>query len=413
MHPDKNNAFVASNSCDEAGKHYEPVIGVARLMRLVESGADLSNLVNMAAYNPDDANLLMNLSMVFQLTGNREVAFEIQAKALAMRRLYHLPAQTAPVTITLLALMRPGDMMDNTPLDFLLEESGVALNLLYVSTEHTLPSDIPEHDVLFVAIGESIENAHLLEKIGTQLATWPRPVINFPDKIMQLSRDRLHTLLGTAEGVALPVTVRIQRQTLIQIAHGECAISDFLGNDSFPIIIRPLDAHAGRDLKKLAQASDLHDYLTGVKEDEFYISRFFDYRSADGLFRKFRIAMIAGHPFACHMAISEQWMVHYKHAGMSDSAEKRAEEDLFMTNFDIAFAVRHAMALHAIHERIGLDYFIIDCGETAEGRLLIFELDNRGFVHAMDPVDLFPYKQPVMKKLFKAFRTMLVHTAQP
>jgi hypothetical protein len=32
-------------------------------------------------------------------------------------------------------------------------------------------------------------------------------------------------------------------------------------------------------------------------------------------------------------------------------------------------------------------------------------------VHAMDPVELFPYKQPQMRKLFAAFRRMLADAA--
>jgi hypothetical protein len=32
-------------------------------------------------------------------------------------------------------------------------------------------------------------------------------------------------------------------------------------------------------------------------------------------------------------------------------------------------------------------------------------------VHAMDPVDIFPYKQPQMRKVFGAFRRMLIDTA--
>jgi hypothetical protein len=29
-------------------------------------------------------------------------------------------------------------------------------------------------------------------------------------------------------------------------------------------------------------------------------------------------------------------------------------------------------------------------------------------VHAMDPADIFPYKQPQMRKVFRAFRQMLI-----
>lgn len=389
----------------------EPLMGVARLMRMAKSKADLSHLVNIAAYNPDDANLLMNLSMIFQLTGNREVSFEIQKKALSRRTLFHLSAQKTPATITLLALMRPGDMMDNTPLDFLLEQSDVDLDLLYVSAEHPLPDLLPEHDLLFIAIGEAIENKPLLEQLYPLTANWPKPVINHPDKILRLARDRVSALLSFIDGIVMPITARIGRTSLTQIADNERTTAEFLENDSYPVIVRPLDSHAGRGLYKLDGPQDLPGYLQDTPDKEFYVSRFIDYSSADGLFRKYRIALVEGRPYACHMAISEHWMVHYKNAGMTENADKRAEEAEFMVHFDTRFGARHAAALRAIYERIELDYFIIDCAETADGNLLIFELDNRGFVHAMDDVELFTYKPPVMQKLFDAFRTMLGYRA--
>jgi len=147
-------------------------------------------------------------------------------------------------------------------------------------------------------------------------------------------------------------------------------------------------------------------------EVEFYISRFVDYRGTDGLFRKYRIVLIEGRPFVCHMAISSHWMIHYLNAGMSESPEKRAEEARFMESFDGDFAHRHAAAFRAIYERMGLDYLGIDCGETADGSLLIFEVDSNMIVHAIDPVEVFPYKQPQMRKVFTAFRSMLVNATK-
>ena len=78
-----------------------------------------------------------------------------------------------------------------------------------------------------------------------------------------------------------------------------------------------------------------------------------------------------------------------------------------MAEFDYDFAVRHEIALHAIAERIGLDYVTVDCGETLDGELLVFEAGNGMIVHAMDPPDLFPYKRPQMDKVFAAFAAML------
>ena len=60
-----------------------------------------------------------------------------------------------------------------------------------------------------------------------------------------------------------------------------------------------------------------------------------------------------------------------------------------------------------MHERLGLDYFGIDCAETPDGRLLLFEADVAMIVHAMDPPDPFAYKKALMHKLFGAFEAML------
>ncbi|HET8707874.1 MAG TPA: hypothetical protein VFM46_16345, partial [Pseudomonadales bacterium] len=109
----------------------------------------------------------------------------------------------------------------------------------------------------------------------------------------------------------------------------------------------------------------------------------------------------------CHMAISTHWMVHYLNAGMYESEAKRAEESFFMTQYAEDFGKRHAHALKIMKERIGLDYFCLDCAETQDGKLLVFEVDHAAVIHAMDPPDLFPYKQTEMKKAFAAFRRLL------
>ena len=78
-----------------------------------------------------------------------------------------------------------------------------------------------------------------------------------------------------------------------------------------------------------------------------------------------------------------------------------------MSDFDTDFATKHWVALQEIDRRIGLDYYSIDCANTPDGRLLVFELDSGAVVHSMDSVELFPYKAPQMKLVFKAFQQML------
>ena len=153
------------------------------------------------------------------------------------------------------------------------------------------------------------------------------------------------------------------------------------------------------------------EYLQASSAGEFYVSRFVDYRSPDGFFRKVRIVLIDGQPLVCHLAISEHWMVNYVNSGMEKSAWKRAEEADFMDQFDQGFARRHAAALSAIHDGLGLDYVVLDCAETGDSQLLLFEADSAAMVHTNDSVGVFPYKQPQMRKVFEAFRSMLDRAA--
>ncbi len=60
-----------------------------------------------------------------------------------------------------------------------------------------------------------------------------------------------------------------------------------------------------------------------------------------------------------------------------------------------------------LSDALGLEYVVLDCAETPDGQLLLFEADNGAVVHSMDPIDLFPYKRPAMKKIFNAFQRLL------
>ena len=393
----------------------EPLIGLAKLMRMAYSGCDLAPLGTQLierAETDTSGHALMDLSTVLQLRGNRDLALAMQTQAIQTQQIYSPPTASGSVNIRLLAIMGAGDLMANTPIEFLLENSDVALDIVYVTQDLPLPDHLPNHDALFVAVAQSDQNMPLLKQLDAALSSWPRPVLNRPDRIALMSRNEACVLLKSAPGVEMPITARIARQPLEQVALGELSLTDILADGKFPLIIRPVDSHAGKDLDKLEDVDALVNYLQNMPNSEFYVSRFVDYRGQDGLFRKYRIVLIDGKPFVCHVGISEHWMIHYLNAGMAENSGKRAEEARFMIDFDSAFASKHAEAFRAINERVGLDYLGIDCGETADGKLLIFEIDSCMIVHAIDPIDIFPYKQPQMDKVFSAFRQMLLNAAQ-
>lgn len=390
-------------------------IGVPALCQMAFDGEDLTpvwnKLVLQVKEQPHDAAALLDLSAIAQLQGRPQDGVSLQAAALRLQRIYRRPAAVASAQpLRLLAFMAPGDFMTNTPLEFMLEGSSITLDMLYIVPGMALP-DLPEHDVAIVAIDESDGTAPVLQEIAGLVKSWPRPLINAPERIAQLTRAGAWELLKSAPGVTMPMNARIGRTTLESIGAGEVAVEAILDDSGFPIIARPFWSQGGVGLEKLDTPDDIEAYLNKTQAAEFYIAPFVDYRSADGQYRKARIVLIEGRPFVCHMAISQNWMIHYLNANMRNDAAKRAEEARFMANFDSDFAIRHATAFEAIAERTRLDYLPIDCGETADGKLLVFEVGTAMIVHSMDPPELFPYKPPQMKKVFGAFQAMLYNAA--
>jgi len=372
--------------------------GTARLAKLAFEGADLKpawrTLYDRFVAGTEESASLMDLATIEQLCGNEAAALTCQRAALERGSLFRSPTAGAVPSVRLLALAAPGDIGTNTPLEFMLEGTDVALDTLYVSPGQDALLPRGAYDLAIVAAGESDANRPVLAAAARIAATLGLPLLNDPTRVTPLARDSLASLFGNVPSLVVPPTRRLGRDPLARA-------------DEFPFIARPVDSHAGRGLARIDDRGALETYLGSRAETSFFATPFIDYRSTDGLFRKYRIAFIDGRPFACHMAIADQWMIYYLNAGMRESAEKRAEEARFMRDFDTDFARRHEAALAGIARRIGLDYFAIDCGVLPDGRVVLFEADIAMIVHAMDPPDLFPYKAPQMRKVFDAFRAML------
>jgi len=390
------------------------LIGLPTLMTLAFTGGDLAavsaRLLERIKVDQNDATALLDLAVIFIMRGEKKLARSMQTLAIQNQQIYQYPRPEGDIKIRALAILGPGDLMANSPFEFLLENQPVALDLLYIEPGKGIPETVPDHDVLIVAVGESDVNLPLLDYLDRALVDWPRPIVNRPANISHLGRDTSCARLANIAALLMPRAQRIARTELERCCMAEDSVTtvpEVLHGVDYPIIIRPIDSHAGLGLEKIESRSELTSYLTGALDQNFFVSPFIDYRSADGLYRKYRLILINGVPYVCHMAISKRWMVHYLNADMLDNADHRAEEAQFMADFDSGFALHHADALQSVYNRLGLDYVGIDCAETPDGKLLIFEADSNMIVHNMDPADKFPYKKIQMPKLFQAFTQLL------
>ena len=101
----------------------------------------------------------------------------------------------------MLALAAATDMGSNTPIEFLLESSGIELTTLYVMPDIDWPDWLPDHDVAIVIASDSEDCRGALDKIAQAMTHWPRPLLNPPQRIGNLDRDKLHGLLDGIEGL--------------------------------------------------------------------------------------------------------------------------------------------------------------------------------------------------------------------
>ena len=273
-------------------------IGIARLSKRAFDGEDLKplwrGLMDRYVVGDDDAATLMDLATLEQLFGDVESGLVCQRAALDRQKLYRTPAAAEPAALRLLALAAAGDIGANTPLEFLLEGSDVALDTLYVVPGCTLPAKLPPFDLAIVAVGESDANRPVLAEIARITSSWLEPVLNDPAAHRRaVARKRGGDDAGRSRPARPADAARSPRA---RAGARNPRLPTHHAARRFPCRARPRAARRPRRARRPISPS-------ARRAIRSIIAPFIDYRSADGLFRKYRIAFIDGAPYACHMAI--------------------------------------------------------------------------------------------------------------
>ena len=150
------------------------VIGLAALARMAFRGADLGamtrSLGERRRRDPEDAAARLDLSLLELFQGREHDHALLQAEALGLRKHYrHEPAIASSDPLRILALAAPGNLMANTPIEFLVENSDIVLDVLYVAPGSPLPDPVPPHDAAFVAVAEGDGNRSEERRVGKEV----------------------------------------------------------------------------------------------------------------------------------------------------------------------------------------------------------------------------------------------------
>ena len=167
----------------------------------------------------------------------------------------------------------------------------------------TLKPDLGGYPVIANFITEAEHNAKILGGLQALLGGLPARVINPPDAVLRSTRDQVAELLAGIDGLIAPKTVRL---------HGdqpEMAARALAGAGvELPIILREAGTHGG---KIIGLFDSIEGAMDAVERGRDHIAtHFVDFRSDDGLYRKFRVFFIGRRRIIRHKLISDSWSVH-------------------------------------------------------------------------------------------------------
>jgi hypothetical protein len=245
------------------------------------------------------------------------------------------------------------------------------------------------------------QNPKTLENLRKLLREYSGPVINPPEAVMRSTRDQVAKLLDGVPGLIAPKVIRVRNAKPDLVAG---AIER--ANLRFPLIVRLAGTHTGVIVGLFDGIDDLRAAIT--QPGEHVITEFVDFRSEDGLYRKYRAFFIGKKIIFRHMLVSDVWSVHAsdRMRFMAERPELLAEEQAMFDRADpLPASVKDT--LEAIRARMPLDYFGMDFGILPDGRVVLFEANATMNFFPFLPDPKFAYVRQCLKPATQAFHQML------
>ena len=259
---------------------------------------------------------------------------------------------------------------------------------------HPVDAPLPEHDVVFNAVGEADSSAAALETARLLLARTHRPVLNDPLRVRETGRLQQAQRLRELDHVVVP---RIRSVTRAQARALEP-----------PVLLRAPGYHAGEHFLRLEDAGEVAAALEALPGEELFAIEFLDTRDATGAFAKYRVMTIDGRLYPLHLAISGNWKVHYFSAEMASRPAYRALEERFLRDPRATLGEGTWATLERVAHEVGLHYAGIDFALDAEGRVVIFETNATMAVRYPQDEPMWTYRRYAVDAVLDAMREMLV-----
>ena len=304
-----------------------------------------------------------------------------------------------PVSVLLLVSARGG----NIPTSSILDDHYFQTTVL-VTEYCDRNGPLPPHDVVFNGIGDADLCREGLDAACRVLARTSRPVINYPAQVRKTGRMENVERLRSLPNVVVPRMTRLPRRVLAG-ADGAAAVA---GNGfCFPVLLRAPGFHTGQHFIRVETPDALAAAAAAFPGDDAWLIEQLDARDGDGMFRKFRVMIVDRQLYPLHLAISQNWKVHYFTADMAQSASNRRKDADFLDNMPAVVGPRGMAALERIGAALDLDYGGIDFAVNGAGDILLFEANATMVMMPPMPDAKWDYRRPAFDNVIAAVRRML------
>jgi hypothetical protein len=394
----------------EAIRHHpDNPIARVNLANLLLRGADYAkaraHYEAALGVDPQHAPAHQGLGAALAAMGERETAQAHLRAGFVGNFMSNLPYRGTKPPLPLLLLVSSGD--GNIPTASFLDDR-IFLTSVIVADFLDPSVALPPHRLIFNAIGDADQCRPALEGAMRLMQRSTAPLINDPHAVLRTGRAENAQRLGTLAGVRTPRIVTMPRMWLA--ARGGAAVLVAEGF-AFPLLLRSPGFHTGRNFVMVNAPDELAAAVAALPGDEVLAIEYLDARDRDGLARKYRAMIVDGKLYPIHLAISQDWKVHYFTADMADNPQHRAEDAAFLDDMPGIIGARAFAALERIRDALGLDYGGVDFGLSETGEVLLFEANATMVVNPPEADARWAYRRAGVSRILDAVSAMILRRA--
>jgi aromatic-L-amino-acid/L-tryptophan decarboxylase len=305
-----------------------------------------------------------------------------------------------PIPVLLLVSSTGG----NTPIEKLLDDR-VFQTYVVVTDFFDTKTPLPDHHLVVNGIGDVDVSEAALAAAEKLLAMTSVPVLNLPAAVRATGRCENARRLQGVPGLIVPRTRTFRHQQLTGPDGADALLeSGFI----FPLLLRAPGFHMGQHFLRVDSPAELAAAVNELPGNEVLAIEYLDAHGADGRVRKYRVMMVDQELYPLHLAISNQWKIHYFSADMADCNEHRQEDAGFLNDMSGVLGPQAMATLEHLKQALGLDYAGVDFGLDQQGNVLLFEANATMIVQEPDEGEKWDYRRPAVASIHAAVHRMFI-----